>query len=197
MTKPETSPAEAAAIAHVAEAERAVWTIRDVPADMPARPLRTAAIIGAGTMGGGIAMAFVNAGIPVTLIDIDNAALERGLDRVRQNYESSVSKGRLERSAMDARMALLHPATDLAAIAEVDIVIEAVFEQLDVKLDMFAKLDRLAKPGAVLATNTSMLDVNRIAAVTGRPEDVIGLHFFSPANVMRLLEVVQIGRAHV
>jgi 3-hydroxyacyl-CoA dehydrogenase len=186
-----TTFSEAAAIEHVAQAECAVWTIRDVPVDTPLRPIRSAAIIGAGTMGGGIAMAFANAGIPVTVIDVDTAALERGMGRVRQNYEASVAKGRLERTAMDARMALLRPTTDLASLADADIVIEAVFENLELKLDLFATLDRRAKPGAILATNTSMLDVNRIAAVTSRPEDVVGLHFFSPANVMRLLEVVR------
>jgi 3-hydroxyacyl-CoA dehydrogenase len=195
MTDPALPDAEtAAALDHVQRAERAVWTIPDVPAGTPLRPTRSAAIIGAGTMGGGIAMSFANAGIPVTVIDVDAASLDRGIGRVRQNYEISVAKGRLDSDTMNRRMALIRPATDLSAVADVDIVIEAVFENLDLKLDIFGKLDRLAKPGAILATNTSMLDVNRIAAATSRPDDVVGLHFFSPANVMRLLEVVRAGK---
>jgi 3-hydroxyacyl-CoA dehydrogenase len=179
------------ALVHVFFAEREVWKIPDVQSSTPTRTIRKAAIIGTGTMGGGISMSFVNAGIPVTVIDVDAAGLDRGFGRIRDNYAISVSKGRMSQAAMDERMALLHPTTDIAAIAEADIIIEAVFERMDVKLDIFQKLDRLAKPGAILATNTSMLDVNRIAAVTKRPEDVVGLHFFSPANVMRLLEVVR------
>ena len=179
------------ALNHVAHAEQAVWTVPDVPADTPQRPIHRAAIVGAGTMGGGIAMSFANAGLPVTLIDVDQASLDRGLGRIRQNYAGTVAKGRLTQADMDARMALLAPTTDIAAAAQADIIIEAVFERMDLKLDIFRKLDALAKPGAILATNTSMLDVNRIAAETKRPEDVVGLHFFSPANVMRLLEVVR------
>jgi 3-hydroxyacyl-CoA dehydrogenase len=182
---------DAPSTAHVAEAEKAVWTIPDVPADTPLRPVRKAAIIGAGTMGGGIAMCFANAGIPVTVVDADAASLERGLGRVRQNYEVSVSRGRLSHADMDSRMGLLQPTVDISAVADADMIIEAVFERLDLKLDIFRKLDSLARPGAILATNTSMLDVNRIAAETGRPQDVVGTHFFSPANVMRLLEVVR------
>jgi len=192
MTDPVTlTPDQSKALEHVAAAEREVWTIPDVPADTPVRPVRKAAIIGAGTMGGGISMSFANAGIPVTLIDVDTAGLDRGVGRIRNNYAASVAKGRMSQDAMDQRMALLGPTTDLASVADADIVIEAVFERLDIKLDIFGKLDRLAKLGAILATNTSMLDVNRIAAVTKRPQDVVGLHFFSPANVMRLLEVVR------
>jgi 3-hydroxyacyl-CoA dehydrogenase len=179
------------ALVHIFFAEREVWKIADVPADTLLRPITKAAIIGAGTMGGGIAMSFANAGIPVDVIEVDAAALERGFGRIRGNYAGSVSKGRLTQDAMDTRMALLTPTTDIAAVADADIVIEAVFERMDVKLDIFRNLDRLAKPGAILATNTSMLDIDRIAAETGRLQDVVGTHFFSPANVMRLLEVVR------
>jgi 3-hydroxyacyl-CoA dehydrogenase len=182
---------KAAALAHVEQAERAVWTIPDVPADTPLRPVARAAIIGAGTMGGGIAMSFANAGIPVNVVEVDGAALERGFDRIRGNYANSVAKGKLTQAAMDTRMGLLTPTTDIEAVADADIVIEAVFERIDIKLDIFRKLDRLARPGSILATNTSMLDIDRIAAETGRPQDVVGSHFFSPANVMRLLEVVR------
>jgi len=182
---------KAAALAHVEQAERAVWTIPDVPADIPLRPVAKATIVGAGTMGGGIAMSFANAGISVKLVDLDQAALERGLGRIRGNYANTVAKGKLTQEAMDTRMGLLTPTTDIEAVADADIVIEAVFERMDIKLDIFRKLDRLAKPGAILATNTSMLDIDRIAAETGRPQDVVGTHFFSPANVMRLLEVVR------
>jgi len=182
---------KAAALAHVEQAERMVWTIPDVPADTKLRSIAKATIIGAGTMGGGIAMAFANAGIPVNVVDLDQAALERGLHRIRGNYASTVAKGKLTQEAMDTRMALLMPTTDIEAVADADIIIEAVFERMDIKLDIFRKLDRLAKPGAILATNTSMLDIDRIAAETGRPQDVVGTHFFSPANVMRLLEVVR------
>jgi 3-hydroxyacyl-CoA dehydrogenase len=181
-------------LVHVFFAEREVRKIPDVPADTPLRPIKKAAIIGAGTMGGGIAMSFANAGVPVDLIEVDAATLDRGLGRIRSNYAGTVSKGRLTQEAMDARMALLTPTTDIAAVADADIVIEAVFERMDVKLDIFRKLDLLAKPAAILATNTSMLDINRIAAETGRPQDVIGTHFFSPASVMRLLEVVRGAR---
>src|ERR1700727_3097112 len=136
-----------AALAHVEQAERAVWTIPDVPADTPLRPIAKATIIGAGTMGGGIAMSFANAGIPVQLVDLDQASLERGLGRIRGNYANTVSKGKLTQ------------------------------ERMDIKLNIFRKLDRLAKPGAILATNTSMLDIDCIAAETGRPQDVVGTHF--------------------
>jgi 3-hydroxyacyl-CoA dehydrogenase len=182
------------ALVHVFFAEREVWKIPDVPADTPLRPIAKAAIIGAGTMGGGVAMSFANAGIPVDVVEVDRTALERGFGRIRGNYAGTVSKGRLTQDAMDRRMGLLTPTTDIAAVADADIVIEAVFERMDVKLDIFRKLDRLAKPGAILATNTSMLDIDRIAAETSRPQDVVGTHFFSPANVMRLLEVVRGAR---
>jgi 3-hydroxyacyl-CoA dehydrogenase len=142
-------------------------------------------------MGGGIAMNFANAGIPVTLIDMNQAAVDKGIGIIRKNYAATVSKGRLKQEEMDKRMALISPKTDFGEIKDADIVVEAVFERMDVKQDVFRKLDAIAKPGAILATNTSTLDVDQIAAVTKRPQDVIGTHFFSPANVMRLLEVVR------
>jgi len=185
---------ESKALRHMFFAERQTTKIPDVPDDTPVRPIRSAAVIGAGTMGGGIAMSLVNAGIQVTLIEMKQDALDRGLATIRKNYASTVSKGRLKQEEMDKRMALISPALDLAAAKDADIVIEAVFERMDVKQDIFRKLDALMKPGAILATNTSTLDVNAIAAVTKRPQDVIGTHFFSPANVMRLLEVVR-GKA--
>ena len=182
---------ESKALRHVFFAERQTSKIPDVPEDTPLRELKKAAIVGAGTMGGGIAMSFANAGIPVTILDVSQEALERGMKRIRDNYTVTVQRGRLKQEDMDKRMKLISPRADLAAVKSADIVIEAVFEQMDVKQDMFRKLDAIARPGAILATNTSTLDVNQIAAVTKRPQDVLGLHFFSPANVMRLLEVVR------
>ena len=182
---------ESKALRHMFFAERQTNKIPDVPDTTPVRELKRAAIIGAGTMGGGIAMSFANAGIPVTLVDASQEALDRGLATIRKNYSATVSKGRLKQEDMDRRLALIAPAPDLAAVKDADIVIEAVFERMDVKQDIFRKLDAIAKPGAILATNTSTLDVDKIAAVTSRPQDVVGTHFFSPANVMRLLEVVR------
>jgi 3-hydroxyacyl-CoA dehydrogenase len=182
---------ESKALRHMFFAERQTSKIPDVPEDTPTRDIRSAAVIGAGTMGGGIAMSIANAGIPVTVIEMKPEALDRGLATIKKNYAATVSKGRLKQEEMDKRVALIKPALDLAAAKEADIVIEAVFERMDVKQDLFRKLDQTAKPGAILATNTSTLDVNAIAAVTRRPQDVIGTHFFSPANVMRLLEVVR------
>jgi 3-hydroxyacyl-CoA dehydrogenase len=175
-------------------AERQVAKIPDVPDDTPVRPIARAAVIGAGTMGGGIAMCFANAGIPVRVIETTQDALSRGLEIVRRNYAATVAKGRLTQPAMDARMNLIEGSLDLPAVREADIVVEAVFEEMDIKKAVFRELDRLCKPGAILATNTSTLDVDEIAAATRRPADVIGTHFFSPANVMRLLEVVR-GKA--
>ena len=182
---------ESKAMRHMFFAERQTSKIPDVPQDTPVRPIRSAAVIGAGTMGGGITMCLVNAGIPVTLIEMQQDALERGIATIRKNYAATVSKGRLKQEEMDKRMALITPGLDLAAGKDADIVIEAVFERMDVKQDIFRKFDAIMKPGAILATNTSTLDVNAIADVTKRPQDVIGTHFFSPANVMRLLEVVR------
>ncbi|MDA0275658.1 MAG: 3-hydroxyacyl-CoA dehydrogenase NAD-binding domain-containing protein [Proteobacteria bacterium] len=185
---------ESKAMRHMFFAERQTSKIPDVPDDTPARTVKSAAVIGAGTMGGGIAMNFANAGIPVTIMDVTQDAVDKGLAKIKANYASTVSKGRLKQEEMDKRMALITPVTDLADGKDADIVIEAVFERMDVKQDMFRKLDAVMKPGAILATNTSTLDVDAIAAVTKRPQNVIGTHFFSPANVMRLLEVVR-GKA--
>src|SRR5260221_729583 len=171
--------------------ERQTSKIPDVPEDTPTRTVKKAAVIGAGTMGGGIAMSFVNAGIPVTITDTTQEALDRGMKKIKDNYAATVSKGRLKQEEMERRLSLLRPTTDLGHLKDADIVVEAVFERMDVKQDLFRKLDGLMKPGAILATNTSTLDVNQIAAATKRPQDVIGTHFFSPANVMRLLEVVR------
>jgi 3-hydroxyacyl-CoA dehydrogenase len=180
------------ALIHAFFAEREAMNIPDVPADTPTRAVKSAAVIGAGTMGGGIAMNFANAGIPVAIVETSQEALERGLGIVRANYAATVAKGRLDQAAMDKRMGLIKGTLNLAAaVKDADIVVEAVFEEMTIKKDVFAKLDRLAKPGAVLATNTSSLDVNAIAAQTARAQDVIGTHFFSPANVMRLIEIVR------
>jgi len=172
-------------------AEREAAKIPDVPADTPAKEIRKAAVIGAGTMGGGIAMNFANAGIPVTVIEVAKEALDRGLGVVRKNYENTAAKGRLTAQDVQTRMGLITGTTDFAAVADADLIIEAVFEEMPIKKEVFARLDALAKPDAVLATNTSTLDVNEIASATRRPESVIGTHFFSPANVMRLLENVR------
>jgi 3-hydroxyacyl-CoA dehydrogenase len=182
---------ESKALRHMFFSERQTSKIPDVPEDTPVRAIKKAAVIGAGTMGGGITMSLVSAGIPTTLIEMKQDALDRGVATIRKNYAATVAKGRLKQEAMDQCMSLITPALDLAATKDADIVIEAVFERMDVKQDIFRKLDAIAKPGAILASNTSTLDVNAIAAVTKRPQDVIGTHFFSPANVMRLLEVVR------
>jgi 3-hydroxyacyl-CoA dehydrogenase len=182
---------ESKAMRHMFFAERQTSKIPDVPEDTPTRPVKSAAVIGAGTMGGGIAMNFANAGIPVSMMDVTQEAVDKGFRKIKDNYASTVSKGRLKQEEMDKRISLIKTTTKLDEAKDADIVIEAVFERMDVKQDMFRKLDAVMKPGAILATNTSTLDVNAIAAVTKRPQDVIGTHFFSPANVMRLLEVVR------
>jgi 3-hydroxyacyl-CoA dehydrogenase len=182
---------ESRALRHLFFAERQVSKIPDVPDDTATREIKSAALIGAGTMGGGIAMNFANAGIPVKMLELNQAALDKGLGIVRKNYAATVSKGRLTQDAMDKRMSLFKGVTRYEDIKDVDIVIEAVFEDMAVKKQVFAELDKVCKPGAILASNTSTLDVNEIAAVTSRPQDVLGLHFFSPANVMKLLEVVR------
>ena len=182
---------ESKALRHMFFAERQTTKIPDVPEDTPMREVRKAAVVGAGTMGGGIAMSFANAGIPVMLVDTTQDALIKGLSRIKGNYAATVSKGRLAQSDMDKRVGLIQGTINLGQVADADIVIEAVFERMDVKKDMFRKLDGIVKQGAILATNTSTLDVDEIAAATTRPQEVIGTHFFSPANVMRLLEVVR------
>jgi 3-hydroxyacyl-CoA dehydrogenase len=182
---------ESKALRHAFFAERAAAKIPDVPEDTPTRPIRTAAIIGFGTMGGGIAMSFANAGIPVTVYEKDQAALDRGLAMCRKNWEATAKKGRMTAEDVEKRVALLKPTLDFPALSEADIVIEAAYEDMIVKQDLFSRLDSTMKRGAILATNTSTLDVDQIASATSRPQDVIGTHFFSPANVMRLLEVVR------
>src|SRR4030095_6758436 len=172
-------------------AEREAAKIPDVPADTPPRDVKTAAVIGAGTMGGRIAMTCANAGIPVTVIEMGQEALDRGLGIVRKNYEATAARGRLTAADVEKRMGLITGTTDFKAAADADMVVEAVFEEMPVKKEVFAKLDAICKPDAVLATNTSTLDVDEIASATKRPESVIGTHFFSPANVMRLLENVR------
>jgi 3-hydroxyacyl-CoA dehydrogenase len=185
---------ESRALRHLFFAERQVSKIPDVPEDTPTREIRSAALIGAGTMGGGIAMNFANAGIPVKVFELSQEVLDKGLGVVRKNYSGTVSKGRLSQEEMDKRMALFQGVTSYDALKDADIVIEAVFEDMAVKKQVFDKLDKVCKPGAILASNTSTLDVNEIAAVTSRPESVLGLHFFSPANVMKLLEVVRAAK---
>lgn len=185
---------ESRAMRHAFFAERAASHLRDVPADTAVRPLRRAGVVGAGTMGGGIAMNFLNAGIPVVLVEARQEALERGLATIRANYESSARRGRLSEQQVEQRMALLRPSLEFAALADCDLVIEAVFEDLEVKRAVFERIDAVAREGAILASNTSTLDLDAIAGFTRRASDVVGMHFFSPANVMKLLEVVR-GRA--
>ena len=182
---------ESKALRHAFFAERAAAKIPDVPETTPTRPIRSAAVLGFGTMGGGIAMSFANAGIPVAVFEKDQAALDRGLAMCRGNWEATAKKGRMTAEEVGKRLGLLRPTLDFNALGSADIVIEAVYEDMVVKQDIFARLDAVMKRGAILATNTSTLDVDRIAAATSRPQDVIGTHFFSPANVMRLLEVVR------
>jgi 3-hydroxyacyl-CoA dehydrogenase len=182
------------ALLHLADAQRAARAIPGLPADAAALPIHTAAVIGAGTMGGGIAMTFANAGIPVTILELTAAALERGLAVIRRNYEGSVTRGTLTPQQAQAALGLIRGATDYAALSRADIIIEAVFEELNIKREVFAALDRVAAPRAILATNTSSLDIDAIAASTSRPQQVVGTHFFSPANIMKLLENVR-GKA--
>ncbi|GAM98244.1 enoyl-CoA hydratase [alpha proteobacterium U9-1i] len=182
---------ESAAQRHAFFAERETSKIPDIAPDTPTLPIKTVGVIGAGTMGGGISMNFLNAGIPVTLVEAKQEALDRGLSVIRKNYEATAKKGRISAADVEKRMSLITPALDLNALANADLIIEAVFESMPIKKEIFAKLDGIARQGAILATNTSYLDVNEIASATKRPEHVLGLHFFSPANVMRLLEIVR------
>ena len=186
-----TQTVESKALRHAFFAERAASKIPDVPADTATREIKTAAVVGAGTMGGGIAMNFANAGIPVTILETKQEALDKGLATIRKNYENTVKKGKLTPEKAEQRIALVKGTLDYQDIAQADIVIEAVFEDMGVKETVFRKLDEVMRPGAILASNTSTLDLNKIAAFTSRPHDVIGLHFFSPANVMKLLEIVR------
>jgi 3-hydroxyacyl-CoA dehydrogenase len=185
---------ESRALRHLFAAERAASKIADISDDTPLRTVAKVGVIGAGTMGGGIAMNFINAGIPVILLEMKQDALDRGLATIRKNYESSLKKGKLTQEKFDARLGLLSSTLSYGDLKDCDLIIEAVFEEIGVKEAVFKKLDAIAKPGAILASNTSTLDLDRIAAFTQRPQDVVGMHFFSPANVMKLLEVVR-GKA--
>ncbi|WP_439149226.1 3-hydroxyacyl-CoA dehydrogenase NAD-binding domain-containing protein [Sulfitobacter sp.] len=177
--------------AYIGAAGKAAWEVPDLPAGTALREIKSVGIIGAGTMGGGIAMNFATAGIPVTIVETTQEALDRGLKVVRGNYQRSSDKGRFPQDEVEARMDRFNGQLEIAALADCDLVIEAVFENMELKRKIFTELDRVMKPGAILATNTSALDIDEIAAMTKRPEDVIGLHFFSPANVMKLLEIVR------
>ncbi|HEX6214533.1 MAG TPA: 3-hydroxyacyl-CoA dehydrogenase NAD-binding domain-containing protein, partial [Vicinamibacterales bacterium] len=185
---------ESKAMRHLFFAEREVTRIPDLPKDTPARTIARAAVVGAGTMGGGIAMAYANAGVPVLLKDVDQAALDRGMSVIRRNYESTVAKGRMTPEAMSRTLALITPTTSYDGFADVDIAVEAVFENMDLKKATFAELAAATRPDAILASNTSTLDIDALASASGRETHVIGHHFFSPANVMKLLEIVR-GRA--
>ena len=172
-------------------AERKASKIEGLPENTEPRPIRKVGVIGAGTMGGGISMNFLSAGIPVTIVEMDKQALDRGAGVMRKNYEASAAKGKLTAEQVEKAMGYLQPTLDFAALADCDLIIEAVYENMDVKKEVFARLDAIAKPGAILASNTSYLDINEIAASISRPADVVGMHFFSPANIMKLLEVVR------
>ena len=182
---------ESRALRHLFMAQRAASKIDDVPADTPKREIKSVAVIGAGTMGGGISMNFLNAGIPVKILEMKQEALDKGIAVIEKNYQAQVKKGKLKEDKFQQRMGLLSSTLNYADLADADLVIEAVFEEIGVKEQVFNKLDEVMKPGAILASNTSTLDVNAIAHFTKRPQDVVGLHFFSPANVMKLLEVVR------
>ncbi len=182
---------ESRALRHAFFGERAASKIPDVPEDTPTRKIEKVAVIGAGTMGGGIAMNFLNAGIPVTILEMKQEAIDKGVATIRKNYENSLKKGKLTQEKLNQRMGLLKPTLSYDDFKDADLIIEAVFEDIGVKETVFKKLDQIAKPGAILASNTSTLDVNKIASFTKRSQDVVGMHFFSPANVMKLLEVVR------
>jgi len=180
-----------AALAHIAAAEARAADVDGIGPDIQTRPIASVGIIGAGTMGGGIAMNFANVGLPVTIVEREQAALDRGLKVIRGNYERSMQRGKLTAEQVESRMALLKGSLIFDDLSSADLIIEAIFENMDLKKETFARLDTVAKPGAILASNTSYLDINDIAATTSRPHDVLGMHFFSPANVMKLLEVVR------
>jgi 3-hydroxyacyl-CoA dehydrogenase len=182
---------QSAAQRHMFFAERQAAKIDGLPKDIQLREIKKVGVIGAGTMGGGISMNFLQAGIPVTIVETAKEALDRGVGVIRKNYEASAAKGRFTTEKVEKMMGLLTPSLDMADLSDCDLIIEAVYENMDVKKEVFGKLDTIAKPGAILASNTSYLDVNEIAASTSRPADVLGMHFFSPANVMKLLEVVR------
>jgi len=188
---------ESEALIHSFFSERMANKIPGMDKNTPLRPINKAVVIGCGTMGGGIAMSFVNAGIPVSIIETSSEFLEKGMNVIKNNYATTVSKGRLSQENMEKRMNLLTPTLDWEVIKDADIIIEAVFEEMEIKKEIFTKIDSLAKDGAILASNTSTLDIDEIANSTKRPEEVVGTHFFSPANVMRLLEIVRGSRTKV
>src|SRR5436305_5487201 len=188
------SSSQAKALMHVFFAEREVAKLHDVPKDTPVIPIKAAGVVGAGTMGGGISMVLANAGIPVLVKEADQAALDRGMANIQKNYANSVKRGRFTEQFVEERLKLIQPTLSLDGFASVDLVIEAVFEGMALKKEVFAQLDKICKPGAILASNTSTLNIDEIASATSRPPFVIGTHFFSPANVMRLLEIVR-GKA--
>lgn len=179
------------ALRHAFFAERVAAKIDDLPAETEPRAVARVGVIGAGTMGGGISMNFLSAGIPVTIVEMTQDALDRGTGVIRQNYQATAAKGRMTAEQVEQAMALLSPTLNFEALSECDLIIEAVYENMEVKKDIFGRLDKIGRPGAILASNTSYLDVNEIAAATSRPQDVLGMHFFSPANIMKLLEVVR------
>ncbi len=179
---------------HIDAARKAAAIIHDIPADTPLIPINRVGVVGAGTMGGGITMNFLTAGVPVTIVETSQDALDRGVATIRRNYETTVKKGKMDAAQAERAIALLQPTLDFGALAPCDLVIEAVYESMDVKKEVFGRLDTTVKRGAILASNTSYLDIDAIAAMTTRPAAVLGMHFFSPANVMKLLEVVR-GRA--
>lgn len=185
------SGTQSAALRHVFFAERAASKIDDIPKDTPLIDIKTVGILGAGTMGGGIAMNFLSAGIPVTILEREQAALDRGVSIIRKNYENTAKRGRMTMEQVEQAMSLLSTTLDMSDLSDCDLIIEAVFELMSIKKDVFTNLDKTIKKGAILASNTSYLNVDEIAACTSRPEDVIGLHFFSPANIMKLLEIVR------
>ncbi len=179
------------ALKHVFLADKAAGRIDDIARDTPLREIKKVGVVGAGLMGGGIAMNFLNAGIPVTLLEVSQEALDRGVNNIVKNYSGQLRKGKIDQAKFDARVALIKPTLSYDDMADVDLAIEAVFEDMDIKEKVFKALDAVMQPGAILASNTSTLDLNKIAAFTQRPQDVVGLHFFSPANIMKLLEVVR------
>ena len=186
-----TAPTPQDTAEYITQSTQAVWTVPGLPTALALRPIKSIGVIGAGTMGGGIAMNFATAGLHVKIVETTQAALDRGLSVVRGHYQRSSDKGRFPQSEVEARMGRLEGCLTIADLAGCDLIIEAVFEEMELKRKIFTEIDRIAKPGAILATNTSALDIDAIAAMTTRPQDVIGLHFFSPANVMKLLEVVR------
>ena len=189
LTAPSASTEELTA--YISASTKAAWDVQGLKAGTPIKPILKVGVLGAGTMGGGISMNFANVGIAVTMVEVQQAALDRGLGVIRKNYQTSADKGRFPQEEVGVRMGLLNGTLNRADLADCDLVIEAIFEDMAIKKEIFADLDKICKPGAILATNTSYLDINEIASVTKRPQDVIGLHFFSPANVMKLLEIVR------